>query len=143
MTEEEELPHLVVDPWHPVGHKIDPPYGLIVTAISDIQGWLRNAPEQTNTDDAGAYFKELVIPANQVLALIDKLKEISETYLDEQKEDTDSFNEALHEANLQRLGTEKKLMRARRRIVELRIINKGLRLAIRNMAKSPGLSLWP
>jgi hypothetical protein len=34
-------------------------------------------------------------------------------------------------------------MRARRRIVELRIINKGLRLAIRNMAKSPGLSLWP
>ena len=134
MTEEnEELPHLVVDSWHPVGRKIDPPYGLIVTAISDIQGWLRNAPEQTNTDDAGAYFKELVIPANQVLALIDKLKEIGETYLDEQTSDADSYNESMNRATLQRLGAEKKLKRAQQRIRELRAINKGLRLAIRNL----------
>ena len=132
-NEQEELPHLVVDPWHPVGHKIDPPYGLIVTAISDIQGWLRNAPEQTNTDDAGKYFKELVIPADQVLALIDKLKEIGETYLDEQTSDADSYNESMNRATLQRLGAEKKLKRAQQRIRELRAINKGLRLAIRNL----------
>jgi CRP-like cAMP-binding protein len=37
---EEEIPHAVVDPWgrgDVVGRKIDPPYGLVITAISDLR----------------------------------------------------------------------------------------------------------
>lgn len=141
MTEENEteLPHVVVDPWNPgdgVYHKIEPPYGLVITAISDLRGWLRNSAEQTNTNDAGESFKELVVPESKILALIDKLQEVGNTYLEEQKTDSDSFNESLHEANLRHLGAEKQLKRAYRRIRELRLLNKGLRLAIRNVAKN-------
>jgi len=139
MSDEKELPHVVVDPWHPgdgVYHKIEPPYGLVITAISDLRGWLRNCAEQTNTDEEGKEFKEIVVPERRILALIDKLSEIGETYLDEQKADGESFNEALNEANLLHLGAERGLKRARRRIRELRLLNKGLRLAIRSVAKN-------
>jgi hypothetical protein len=137
MSDEKELPHVVVDPWDfgAYGRKIEPPYGLVITAVSDLQGWLRNCAEQTNTDEAGTEYKELVVPEIKILALIDKLKEVGETYLDEQRHDSNTYNEALNEANLLHLGAERGLKRARRRIRELRLLNKGLRLAIRSVAK--------
>ena len=139
MSDEKELPHVVADPWgrgDVVGRKIEPPYGLVITAISDLRGWLRNCAEQTNTDEAGKEYKELVIPERKILALIDKLSEIGETYLDEQKSDNDSYNEALSEVNLRRIGAEKRHKRAAQRVLELRAINKGLRLAIRGLVRS-------
>lgn len=135
MSDEEELPHVVVDPWDhgTYGQKIEPPYGLVITAISDLRGWLRNCAEQTNTDEAGKEYKELVVPEIKVLALIDKLKEVGDTYLDEQRHDSNTYNEAISEVRLLHLGAEKKLVRSRHRNRELRAVNKGLRLAIREL----------
>jgi hypothetical protein len=135
---EEEIPHAVVDPWgrgDVVGRKIDPPYGLVITAISDLRGWLRNSAEQTNTDETGAEVKELVIPEIKILALIDKLQEVGETYLDEQKVDNDNYNESM-DRMIQKLSeVEKQLVKARQRVLELKAVDRGLRLAIRGLVK--------
>ena len=139
MSDEKELPHVVVDPWgrgDVVGRKIDPQYGLVITAISDLRGWLRNCAEQTNTDEEGKEVKELVVPEIKILALIDKLQEVGETYLDEQKSDNDSYNESMDRVIQELSEAEKRHKRAQLRNRELRAINQGLRLAIRKLVKS-------
>ena len=137
---DEEIPHVVVDPWgrgDVVGRKIDPPYGLVITAISDLRGWLRNCAEQTNTDEAGKEYKELVIPEIKILALIDKLQGGRRDLPGRAAARLEHLQRGAERGlNLLHLGAERGLKQARRRIRELRLLNKGLRLAIRNVAKN-------
>lgn len=138
-SDESELPHVVADPWpgpgDVVGHKIDPPYGLIITAISDLRGWLRNCAEQTNTDDQGKTYQELVVPVDKVMGLIDKLQQIDRTYLEEQEDDRNNFVREMNAAGARIETTNQLLIKAVRRVNELKLLNRGLRLAVRDMVK--------